>query len=622
LVRAEAAANLASRVESMRTDIAEVLNSAAVLTRSLAILSETLPLDRAGFEVQMVGLVDQFGDLRIAGGGIWPEPGRLTAGVERDSLFWARDANGLSLLDDYNDPAGNGYHNEGWYLVGESLKAGQCAWSEVYFDPMSGVAMTTCTVSVQREGSFWGVTTIDLMMEGIADLLSKMNASSGGYAILVDQTDRIIAAPGIREERLATRTLEEVVASDKSLQPLINALKAGSGEYELSGSVVPEGSSQLVIAELPEQGWKLALIMPDSLVLSGLSTISAALYLSLVPMMLIFSAVVYVYGNRLIALLAETTQQIQGLAKGRSDQRLAVSSHDEIGELRSAVNSYGEHLTELLDELRRESGRVTKGAENLHNLSDTMRQRAAQQHGDNEVLAGYIAELEQSAREVTQLTADASDTANSARSVVNQGAEVVGRNAAAISELATALTGAKPVIDRLASDTEKVGTVLEVIKSISEQTNLLALNAAIEAARAGEQGRGFAVVADEVRTLAQRTQESASEIDNMILQLQSAANEAVKVIDQSQSMSDQSIEQSATAKQHFDDIVHAFGRITNKTDTIAATADTQAQLSQKISDLAQRIRELSDQSNQDAGSLNTMSENSIKLAKRLQEISR
>lgn len=236
--------------------------------------------------------------------------------------------------------------------------------------------MTTCTVAINRDGRFWGVATIDLKMEGIASLLSTMNLASGGYTILVDQTQRIIAAPDVRAEPLATLTLDDADRRDNTLSALTKALRQGKGEYELPSGAIDGGSAQLTITDLSEQGWKLALVMPDAVALSSLNTTVTGLYLSLVPLMLIFAALVYFYGNQLLGLLAETTRQIRSMSEGRSNQRLDIRHNDEIGELRSAVNGYGEHLSLLLDELRKESGRVKSGAENLHNLSDTLRERA------------------------------------------------------------------------------------------------------------------------------------------------------------------------------------------------------------------------------------------------------
>jgi methyl-accepting chemotaxis protein len=205
-------------------------------------------------------------------------------------------------------------------------------------------------------------------------------------------------------------------------------------------------------------------------------------------------------------------------------------------------------------------------------------------------------EMSATVQEVARNAVEAAEAAKEADNTFHQGKQVIDRVIEAIGELANEVEKAANVIQQLEAESMNIGSVLDVIKSIAEQTNLLALNAAIEAARAGEQGRGFAVVADEVRTLAGRTQQSTQEIEEMISKLQSGANNAVKVMETGKDMTKVGVDQAAAAGEALLTINTAVERITGMNTQIASAAEEQSSVAEEINRSIVSINEVAEQS--------------------------
>ena len=201
-----------------------------------------------------------------------------------------------------------------------------------------------------------------------------------------------------------------------------------------------------------------------------------------------------------------------------------------------------------------------------------------------------------------------------------QGKAVVDKTVDAIGEIAAEVEQAAQVIHELERESENIGSVLDVIKSIAEQTNLLALNAAIEAARAGEQGRGFAVVADEVRTLAGRTQASTAEIEEMITRLQSGANNAVNVMESSKTKTNIGVEQAAAAGSALEDITTAVDRIAEMNTQIASAAEEQSAVTEEINRNVANISEIAEHTSTGAEQTAQASEGLSRLASQLNAV--
>ncbi|TBU91536.1 methyl-accepting chemotaxis protein [Phytopseudomonas dryadis] len=594
-------------------------------TAALAHLAEALPRDAQLVRDSLPGVIDRQGDQAIAGGGLWPEPGAFEAGVQRRSFFWARNAAGqLEYSDDYNAAAAAAYQDESWYSAARSAAAGRCVWSEGYLDSVTGVAMTTCSVPYRSAGQFAGVATLDLRLDGLAQFLQREGNVTGGYAFVVDQVGNLLFFPGV-EATGELPTLAALVARNPAIQPLQAALQAArSGQQTsvLERDEQLQGPAYISFEPLGDAGWQLGLVTPERQVTGLSQRLTGEILLFLLPLLALLLGLAWLAGRRLLAQIEETTGQIEQLGQGGGSAELPVQRADEIGALRAAVNRYAGSLRAMLLDIAEES-RVLEGqASELARLSVTIAERAETQREDNALLATAITEMSASAQEVAGNTTDCSDTADRSLLATRQGQGSVRGNSESIQALAQEIGLAESAIARLGLDIERVGSVLDVITSISQQTNLLALNAAIEAARAGEQGRGFAVVADEVRTLAGRTQASANEIQVMIGQLREASGQAVATMQAGVGRTREAVEQANGVAATLEGTVGGFEGIVQRAQQIAVAAQEQSHVTQEISELAVRIHGASEEGARDAGALRDLGRGVEELSQRLARMSR
>jgi methyl-accepting chemotaxis protein len=289
--------------------------------------------------------------------------------------------------------------------------------------------------------------------------------------------------------------------------------------------------------------------------------------------------------------LKETMQQIGNDADLRP--RVALGANDEFREVGVAVNQMLDKFQPTIKDLARTMDGLANSAEQLAQVTRQTQDGVAEQKSETEQLTVAIGELSVAADEVARNAASAEQAAIDARSNAESGSGVVAEVANSITRLASRVDDAAVVVRQLAEGTQNIGQVSESITAIAEQTNLLALNAAIEAARAGEQGRGFAVVADEVRNLAQRTQEATQQIQEIIEQLVTASNQAVQVMDGSKREADQSVSESNRAGDALAEIAQAVESISEMNSLIATAASEQTSVVSEINKNIIIINEIS-----------------------------
>lgn len=337
---------------------------------------------------------------------------------------------------------------------------------------------------------------------------------------------------------------------------------------------------------------------------------------------IIGAAVAFFVSRGIIVPLNATNKMLKDIAEGDGDLtvRVPINTKDEIGEMGINFNAFITKLQSIIGEIAGATSQLAASAEEMAAITEETSSGVESQKDETVQVASAITQMTATVQEVANNAESATSAAADADSEAKAGNQIVSSTVQAISELATEVESSASVIEKLKGDSENIGAVLDVIKGIAEQTNLLALNAAIEAARAGEQGRGFAVVADEVRTLAQRTQESTAEIENLINALQGGAEEAVTVMTRSRDRASHTVEQAKHAGESLSSITRAVGTILQLNTQIATAAEEQSSVSEEINRNVINIQDISEQTASGAEQTATASAELARLGEQLQDL--
>lgn len=316
------------------------------------------------------------------------------------------------------------------------------------------------------------------------------------------------------------------------------------------------------------------------------------------------------------------TQSMEDIASGEADltRRLDESGKDEVAALSRAFNRFVQRIQDTVAQVGGSTLKLAGAASEMSAVSNDALQGVRRQQSETEQAATAMNQMTATVQEVARNASEASLAAQEADKEASEGDRLVRQVVDSIRELADEVQRTSATIDTLNAETEEIGSVLVVIQGIAEQTNLLALNAAIEAARAGEQGRGFAVVADEVRTLASKTQQSTQEIQEMIERLQSGARAAVDAMGQGQGRAAETVTRTEAAGEAIGKISGAVGRIADMNTQIATAAEEQSAVAEEINRSVVSINEVAAQAAEGAAKSANASEALLHLSDELKKL--
>ncbi|WJW76195.1 methyl-accepting chemotaxis protein [Thiohalobacter sp. IOR34] len=322
----------------------------------------------------------------------------------------------------------------------------------------------------------------------------------------------------------------------------------------------------------------------------------------------------------LLRKLRRISEVANAISQNDVSQHCEIESHDLIGEIVDSFNRMAANLREVIGEISGVTAQLASAAEEMSAITDEASRGVQRQHQEIERVATAMGEMNHTVQDMAEQAGQAAESACRADSEARSGAELSTEARAGIGKLVSEVEKASGVIGRLEQESDNIGMVLDVIRGIAEQTNLLALNAAIEAARAGEQGRGFAVVADEVRTLASRTQQSTEEIQGMIEQLQTGSRDAVQVMRAAQEMAHGSASQVEEAAGSLCEIAEAVAFVSGQTSRIAEAARSQSQVASEINGNVEAIQVAADQTAAGAQQTASASDELARLSSQLQTL--
>lgn len=540
-------------------------------------------------------------------------------------IYYYRDPQGRVQFSRTDDPASKyldnlnefGIRESEWYLCSrDSLKP--CLMEPYEYEIEEGYSelMTSLVVPILNNGRFAGVAGVDINLSTLQTTIAQVSQAlfDGESRVSLLSEGGLIAASSHYQQSLG-RPLGEALPD---LAPAFTRLHQQGGRFDDGKTLAVAYPVQVALAG---SEWSLLIELPREVALAGVDDITGLLSSEVadtaarqtlvgVVVVLIAIAVLVLLVRSVTRPLDEIRDRMRSLASAEGDltRELDIDTHAELIDLAGGFNAFLARLREMIDDLKGVNAQVRGQAADFGAIARDTDDQTSRQHQDIDSVVTAMNEMSAAAGEVAGFAGEAAENARSARDGIRFTQDTLRSALKGVDALAGDMGQASSAIGHVAQRSEEINRIIEVIRGIAEQTNLLALNAAIEAARAGEQGRGFAVVADEVRNLASKTRESTDEISEMIERLKGDVSGAVTVIQSGVERATSAVDGTREADHSLATVVERIGTIVEHVTQVATAAEEQSSVSEEINrnltqigdaatdlrELAQRVRQSGD----------------------------
>lgn len=488
-------------------------------------------------------------------------------------------------LQGLNTVAGYDPRVRGWYKM--AIASNSVITTAPFTSASTGNVAVGIAKKIESNGQLIGAIGGNVNLNYLVDTITKLNVPGDGFSFIVSEDGTIIAHP---QTDLNTKPITELdsnltidMLKNISLNNTVLELEFNGEDYSASKTRLNNTNFYLVMA-----GKQSVLFQPVRDLMNFLIIVAVVL----IAIFLFFA----LSGIKMfLASLMTVSNALQLAAEGNGDltQRIPVNSEDEIGQLASNFNNFSDHLQNMLLKITDVTKVLTKEANDISGSASEQIKSSQLQQDEITMVASAVTEMSSATNEIASNAEKTAQTSNHSVAISNQGQTVAASCEVSINKLSTEVSSAATIITRLEQQSLQVNSIVETIRSIAEQTNLLALNAAIEAARAGEQGRGFAVVADEVRVLSQRTHQSTEEISSMISSFNDTILTAVASMENCHELAISSVDNAAETNSSFAKIKDAIQEINDMSIYIATAAEEQNQVTTEVAKNTESIKSVS-----------------------------